>query len=129
MGLSERFNVRPGNYHEVELSPETYDLAIVGNVTHIETPEGNTALFTKMYKTLKTNGEIVIFDIFPGQEEGELSQSLYALGLALRTEKGQVYSCEQLQEFLSQAGFTGFKFSPIKVPPYTMGMLLAKKGK
>lgn len=129
LGLSERFNTRPGNYHKVELSPETYDLAIVGNVTHIETPEGNEALFSKIYKTLKTNGEIVIFDIFPGQEDGELPQSLYALGLALRTEKGQVYSCEQLQEFLSQAGFAGFKFSPIEVPPYTMGMLLAKRGK
>ena len=129
LGLSERFNALAGNYHKVEFSSEIYDLAVIGNVTHIETPEGNTALFTKIYKALKTNGEVVIFDIFPGQEEGELSQSLYALGLALRTEKGQVYSCEQLQEFLSQAGFSGFKFSPIKVPPYTMGMLLAKRGK
>lgn len=128
-GLSERFNVRPGNYHEVEIPPGTYDLAIVGNVTHIETPEGNKALFAKIYRALKANGEIVIFDIFPGQEGGELSQSLYALGLALRTGKGQVYSCEQLQEFLSQAGFTGFQFSPIKVPPYTMGMLLSKREK
>lgn len=129
LGLSERFTACPGNYHEVELSLETYNLAIIGNVTHIETPEGNKALFGKICKALKTNGEIVIFDIFPGQEEGELSQSLYALGLALRTEKGQVYSCEQLQNFLTQAGFTEFKFSPIKVSPYTMGMLLAKKGK
>ncbi len=129
LNLMERFTALSGNYHEVELSPESFDLVIVGNVTHIETPEGNKALFAKAKKSLKANGEIVIFDIFPGQEEGELSQALYALGLALRTEKGQVYSSEQLQEFLLQSGFVDFEFHPIRVPPYTMGMLLAKRGK
>lgn len=129
LNLIERFTAQPGNFHEVELSPETFDMVIIGNVTHIETPAGNQALFAKAYKSLKVNGEIVIFDIFPGQEEGELSQALYALGLALRTEKGQVYSSEQLQEFLLQSGFVELEFHPIRVPPYTMGMLLAKKGK
>lgn len=127
VNLSQRFTAQPGNYHEVEFSTEAFDLVVIGNVTHIESPQGNEALFTKAYKSLKPGGEIVIFDIFPGQEEGELSQSLYALGLALRTEQGHVYSRDELQELIVRSGFDGIQFHPLRVVPYTMGMLLAKK--
>lgn len=126
-GVQERFKALSGNYHEVELSDNTYDLVIVGNVTHIESPEGNQKLLKKLFKSLKSKGEIIIFDVFPGQKNGDLSRTLYALGLALRTENGKVYSLEELQNFLQRADFTEFSFSPIKAPPYTMGMLLAKK--
>ena len=128
LGLQDRFNGMPGNYHEVELPNDAYDLAIVGNVTHIETPEGNQALFRKLYKALKAGGEIAIFDVMPGQEQGNLARALYALGLALRTEKGRVYPIEELQEFLQKTGFVEPQFSPIQIFPYTMGMILAKKG-
>jgi ubiquinone/menaquinone biosynthesis C-methylase UbiE len=129
MNLQDRFSTIPGNYHEVTLPDSSFDLAIVGNVTHIETPEGNCALFRKLHAALSPGGEIVIFDIMPGREEGNLAYSLYALGLALRTEKGQVYSCEELQHFLEKTDFKHPEFSPIDVPPYTMGMILAKKEK
>lgn len=127
MGIKERFHILPGNYHEVKLADEIFDMAIVGNVTHIETPEGNQALFQKLYRALKPGGEIVIFDVMPGQEEGNLARTLYALGLALRTEKGQVYSREELEHFLQQTGFIKSTFMPIQVLPYTMGMIFAKK--
>jgi len=127
LGLQDRFTAIPGNYHEVELPDAAYDLAIVGNVTHIETPEGNRALLAKLHAALKASGEIVIFDVMGGQRQGGLSKSLYALGLALRTERGQVYTREQLQGFLTDSGFAQPSFSPVEVPPYTMGMMLAGK--
>ena len=127
MGLQDRFTALPGNYHEVELAEAAYDLAIVANVTHIETPEGNEDLFRRLRPALKDGGEIVIFDVMAGQEQGDLSRALYALGLALRTEQGQVYTFEELQGFLETAGFTGAAFAAIPVPPFTMGMITAKK--
>ena len=72
--------------------------------------------------------EIVIFDVMPGQDEGDLARSLYALGLAMRTENGRVYPREELEDLLIGAGFTAPDFTPLDVPPYTMGMILAKKG-
>jgi len=127
-GLAERFTPLPGNYHDVELPGETYDLAIVGNVTHIETETGNRTLFQKLHAALKPGGEIVIFDIMPGQSEGNLARALYALGLAMRTENGRVYSREELETLLATAGFTSPHFTPLDVAPFTMGMILAKKG-
>ena len=56
-----------------------------------------------------------------------MARTLYAMGLALRTERGQVYTTEQLQSFLERAGFAAIEFKPIPVVPFTMGMIIAKK--
>lgn len=127
MGLQDRFSVISGNYHDAELGDNCFDLAIVANVTHIETPEGNVELFRKIHGALKPGGEIVIVDVMPLQADGQISAALYALGLGLRTEAGQVHSVEALQHYLGDAGFKEANALPIAVPPYTMGMILAKK--
>ena len=125
-GMAQRFQKMPGNYHETELPADTYDMAIVGNVTHIETPAGNSKLMAKLYQTLKPGGEVVIFDIL-STEEGKLASALYAMGLALRTEQGQVYGPEELKGFTEDAGFVDFGVMPIPVIPNTMGMFIARK--
>lgn len=127
MGLQDRFSAIPGNYHEADLGKDQFDLAIVANVTHIETPKGNVELFRKIHNALKPGGEVAIVDVIPIQAEGQVSAALYALGLGLRTETGQVHSADALQSYLGDAGFAEASVLPIAVPPYTMGMVLAKK--
>lgn len=127
MGLQDRFSAIPGNYHEAELGNSKFDLAIVANVTHIETAQGNTDLLCRIHDALRPGGEVVIVDVMPTQVEGQISAALYALGLGLRTEAGQVHSPEALQQYLGDAGFKEARLLPLAVPPYTMGMILAKK--
>ena len=127
MGLAERFATIPGNYHELNLGAEVYDLAIVANVTHIETPDGNRDLFAKINKALKPGGEIAVVDVMPLQQQGRLSAALYALGLGLRTAEGQVHSAEALQGYLAETGYAPGAPQAIPVPPYTMAMILASK--
>ena len=125
--VADRFTALPGNYHDVGLPSDAYDLIIVGNVTHIETPEGNKALFAKLYVSLKPGGKIVVFDVFGGQENGKLQAALYAIGLSLRTVQGRVYTAEELQSFLEEVGFKNLAVRLIEITPYTMGMLVADK--
>ena len=127
MGLEDRFSAIPGNYHDTDLGEDAYDLAIVANVTHIETPDGNRDLFRRLHEALKTGGAVVIVDVMPVQTEGQISAALYALGLGLRTAQGQVHSAEALQQYLSEAGFAECTLQPIPVAPHTMGMIIAKK--
>lgn len=128
MGLEDRFTAIPGNYHESDLGEDNYDLAIVANVTHIETPDGNRDLFRRLHRALKAGGEIVIVDVMPVQPEGHISAALYALGLGLRTAQGQVHSADALQQYLEEVGFTDSVMRPIPVAPHTMGMIVAKRG-
>jgi ubiquinone/menaquinone biosynthesis C-methylase UbiE len=126
-GLEDRFSVIAGNYHEVDLPVGTYDLAIVANVAHLETPEGNVSLFRRVHRALQAGGEMAIIDIFPGQPAGDLARTLYMLGLALRTEKGRVYRAEELNTFLRQTGFEEGTVTPLVAPPFTLGMLRGRK--
>jgi 2-polyprenyl-3-methyl-5-hydroxy-6-metoxy-1,4-benzoquinol methylase len=126
-GLADRFTALPGNYHEVELPAGTYDLAIIGNVTHIETESGNRSLLEKLYAALRTGGDLAIIDVMSGQAQGDLPRTLYALGLAMRTENGRVYSRVDLEALLAETGYEVGMFHPLNVPPYTMGMILARK--
>ena len=128
MGVRDRFESIPGNYHEADLGSGVFDLAIVANVTHIETPEGNVDLFRRVHDALRHGGEIAVVDVMPLQAEGRLSASLYALGLGLRTESGQVHGPAALRQYLEDAGFRDTAVTPIPAPPYTMGTITAGRG-
>ncbi len=128
MELSNSFTALPGNYHEADFETGAFDLAIVANVTHIETPEGNVNLFRRIHDSLKPGGEIAIVDVIPALPEGRLPASLYALGLGLRTESGQVHSADALQHYLAKAGFGDALVEPIPAPPFTMGAVIASRG-
>ena len=125
-GAADRFTPMPGDYHEVSLEDEAYDLIIVANVTHIETPDGNNALMKKLYPALKPKGLIAVIDVMPG-DKGRCQAALYAIGLALRTENGRVYKADELKEFVSQAGFSKIRSVPLQITPHTMGMIVASK--
>lgn len=127
MGIQDRFTALPGNYHESEFDDNEYDLAIVANVSHIETPAGNRRLFEKIHTALKPGGEIAIVDVMSEQPEGQASSALYALGLGLRTELGQVHKPEVLEQCLDEAGFSAASVHPIPIAPHTMGVMLATK--
>jgi precorrin-6B methylase 2 len=123
--LSDCLTTIAGNYHEVALPRERFDLAIVANVTHLETPEGNRDLFDKACCALNPGGRIAIVDVFPGQPQGDLNRTLYTLGLALRTEQGKVYTADELGSLLAKCGFATPQLVPLEVPPFVLGMVIA----
>jgi ubiquinone/menaquinone biosynthesis C-methylase UbiE len=125
-GLSDRLTTIAGNYHEVELPEAVFDLAILGNVTHLETPEGNRDLLTRTRGALKAGGRVVIFDVLPGQASGDLNRTLYTLGLALRTRAGHVYTPGELETLLTETGFAKPRLVNLEVPPRAVGMLVAE---
>lgn len=127
LGLQDRLSTIAGNYHEVELPAGRFDLVIAANIAHLETPAGNQKLFARSHAALKPGGRLVVIDAFAGQPQGDLNRTLYALGLALRTTHGHVYSADELTPLLDEAGFATPELVPIAVPPYVVGMLIASK--
>ncbi len=127
MEIAHRLNRIEGNYHDVTIPDQRFDMVIIANVTHLETEDGNQSLFTKLYKSIKPGGEILIIDIFPGDSRGDLQRTLYTLGLALRTEQGAVHSEEALNRLLQDVGFEKACLRSLPVTPHTMGVLIAKR--
>jgi hypothetical protein len=77
---------------------------------------------------LKPGGFLLVVDVFHGQPGGELNSTLYELGLALRTDSGRVHGRTALETCVTEAGFAGGVYHPVPAPPYTMGMIVARKG-
>jgi SAM-dependent methyltransferase len=127
-GLSDRFIACPGDCHAADFGTGCFDLAVVGNLAHLETQERLVALFRRLRAALKRGGRLAIAEVFQGQPGGELNAALYELGLALRTEKGRVHGREALDGVLRASGFAaGGEYQPIPVTPFTMGLMIAKK--
>lgn len=124
--LQARFATIAGDYHKVPLPEAAFDLAILANVTHLETAAGNRDLFKRVRRSLRPGGEIAVIDVFAVQAAGALPAALYALGLALRTTNGRVHSAADLENWLAAAGFGACRFIPLEAPPFTMGILISR---
>jgi SAM-dependent methyltransferase len=125
LGLSDRLTTLEGDFHAVPLPAGRFDLAIIANVSHLLTPEGNLALLKRARAALAPAGRLSIVDVFPGQPQGDVNRTLYALGLALRTGHGRVYWPAELAGLVAAAGFHEPSLLPLPVPPFAVGMLLA----
>jgi SAM-dependent methyltransferase len=123
--FASRVRLLPGDYHEVAPPPASHDLAILANVCHLETDAGNRRLIEQTARWLKPGGRIVIIDITPAQQP--LAATLYAIGLALRTESAAVPTTDQIAGWLSDAGFLAPHFCAIDTPPGTMGLWTATR--
>jgi SAM-dependent methyltransferase len=126
-GLSRQLTALPGEFNTVELMDEHFDLAIVANVAHLLSPEGNAALLRRIHRALKPGGAVAVIDVVPGTPNGDLPRALYALGLALRTKTGRTYSREELDRCLSEGGFGPGTWTALDVVPHTLGMVVAPR--
>ncbi len=126
-GMADRYEFLPGNYHEVDFAAAGgFDLILLGNVTHLESPEENVALLSRLREALAEDGRLVVFDILP-DEKDKLTAALYEMGLALRTQHGQVFSAEALRDMLETAGFSVSKSATFATLPFIMGMIEARR--
>lgn len=126
MGVADRLTLLPGDLSSTTF-PEGQDIALLGNVTHLLSEDENRALFDKTRAALKPGRRLVVLDILPGQAEGDLNRTLYALGLALRTAHGTVHTPKVLSRLLREAGYNEPTLTALDVPPYAMGMLVATR--
>ena len=127
MGLSDRLTLLPGDLATVELPQGNSDLTILANVAHLLEPDGLDAMLHRLAATLRLGGRLVVIDIMPGAEEGDLSRTLYALGLALRTRSGCVHDVAYLKTAMIQAGLDVLDAVPIDETPHTLGMMIGRR--
>ena len=84
-------------------------------------------MFKSVHRHLKTGGEFVVVDIFPGQEEGDATRSILALEIALRTGTGGLHDPARFQHTLIMNGFDQIRFAHLPAPPHIWGLVLAQR--
>ena len=110
-----------------ELDGQSYDLVLIAGLIHRMTSGECDRLFRQVHRLVKPGRELVIIDIFPGQEEGEVQRSIFELELNLRTSRGRLHDPIVLESSLKEAGFGQIQFAHLPAPPNYWGLILAQK--
>jgi SAM-dependent methyltransferase/DNA-binding MarR family transcriptional regulator len=99
-----------------------FDLAYLGNITHIYGPEKNQALFRRVAGKLTDNGKICILDWVRNLSP---SASLFAINMLVNTESGNCWTKEEFTNWLKTAGFSAPKF--INISQRDQQLIIAAK--
>jgi ubiquinone/menaquinone biosynthesis C-methylase UbiE len=126
-GMSARVGTLAGDYHEVEF-PSDNDAVTIFGVLHQESPETIQDIFYRANEALAPGGTIHIMDMMTDESHtAPKFSALFAVNMALTTDRGWVFSDEELHGWLTQAGFVDLDVRPLP-PPMPHWLASARKG-
>lgn len=103
--LADRVTGLVGDYFEVALPGDAFDLVLLGGVLHLEPPQRASALLARLRPTLKRDGALVVVDMLADDTaERRRSRAAYALHLALRVRDGRPHPEGDVRRWLAGVG-------------------------
>ena len=105
-GLGERAEIRPGDFHRIELEPGGFDIVVLGHVCRTEGDDGARALVRRAFDALRPGGQVLIADYFA--DDHRIAQPFSVqMGLTMlaNTERGRVITHSQAIGWQHDADF------------------------
>ncbi len=125
LGFADRIDTIPGDVHEVAI-PRAFDLVVIANVLRIESPERARAIVQRAVAAIEPGGQLLVIDALSGgTPEREQARAVYALHLGMRTEKGRVYSRDEIGGWIRDAGLHTHATLDFAAGPGALGAILA----
>ncbi len=105
--MGERVSFQEGDFWVDDLG-SGYDVALLFNIIHANSPEENTKLFRKVADAMNQGSLIVIMDQLIGGPQGGFASALAGLQALNQfiTFNGQTFTFEEIARWLIKAGFT-----------------------
>ncbi|HWA74418.1 MAG TPA: methyltransferase [Polyangiaceae bacterium] len=104
--FGDRFVTLDGDLHSFEFAAQKFDVVILSNICHHESPEGNVDLFRRVRLGLEPGGHLVVSEfVLHDDRKGPAFAALFGAGMVLQTPNGASYSESEYQAWLASAGF------------------------
>ncbi|MCY4192944.1 MAG: methyltransferase [bacterium] len=105
-GVADRCEIRPGDFHTIEIEPEGYDIAVLGHVCRTEGPDGAQKLIARAWEALRPEGRLLLADYFVAPEP-QWSPHCAHMGMTMMasTLHGFGITAAQTAAWLHDAGF------------------------
>jgi ubiquinone/menaquinone biosynthesis C-methylase UbiE len=104
-GVADRYEYLSGNWRDVKLADEAYDVILLGHILHSEGKELSEQLLKYCAAALKKGGTLVVAEFMENEERsGPMFATLFAINMMVSTAKGCVFTVEELKKMLEQAG-------------------------
>jgi 2-polyprenyl-3-methyl-5-hydroxy-6-metoxy-1,4-benzoquinol methylase len=104
-GVADQFEYLPGNWRDIKLQAEHYDIVILGHILHSEGKDLSAKLLKYCADALKPEGKIIVAEFISNDaEDGPVFARLFALNMLVATSHGCVFTESELKEMLRAAG-------------------------
>lgn len=118
-GVADRFTCVDGDFHTTDFGIATYDVALYSHIAHQEGPEQNIEVFTRLRRSLKPGGALVVCDYVVDDDRGGPAFPLiFASEMLLKSQQGGTWRMSEYRDWLVKAGFEEVSFH--SAPPATL---------
>jgi ubiquinone/menaquinone biosynthesis C-methylase UbiE len=125
LGLRGRVDLVAADYHSMNLPSEAFDRVLLANVLHLEPPRSARSLVRRVTAALAPGGELVVIDaLLQGDPARDRARSIYALHLAMRTRRGRVHPCAEVERWCRNAGLGKGELITLNAPARALGALI-----
>ncbi len=125
-GFLDRVTFIEGDFNR-DLIKGTFDVCFLSHIIHGQGEDQNEALFRKIFALLNSKGELIVQDFFLNSDrKSPQFATLFALHMLVGTDKGRTYSFDEVERWMSLAGFTRISRSALKLPR-SISLLFAEK--
>jgi ubiquinone/menaquinone biosynthesis C-methylase UbiE len=115
-GLASRVTVVAGDALADEL-PSGHDVFLLANLVHYWSPERNVALFTRIRSAAPAGARLLLADFWTDPTHTKPVQAAVMAGeFAVHLREGDVYSVEEVGEWLPEAGWRFVAHAPLVGP-------------
>lgn len=112
-GVKDRYMFLSGNWQDIVLKEDEYDVVILGHILHSEGKERSRELLSCVHKALKKGGRIAVAEFLVDESRTSPSFSaMFAVNMLIVTTDGCVFSRNELAEMLKEAGFSNDRDVP-----------------
>lgn len=128
LGFGDRISTIPGDMHAAKIPGRAFDLAVIANVLRLEPKDRAAALIRRVADGVADGGALLIVDALAAGTRGkEISRTLYAFHLAMRTVEGTVHAPDEVRRWLLDAGFSKIEQIDVEASAAGHGALLARR--
>lgn len=125
IGVQKQFDFAESKNLEPPNDLGGFDLVIIAGQLHRKPDAALPQWLKNLRRIMHFDGELVIVDLFPGQESGVKNLAFFELQLSLRTAQRHLHPPVELQETLKKGDFGKIQFAHLPSPPHYWGMMVA----
>jgi cyclopropane fatty-acyl-phospholipid synthase-like methyltransferase len=114
--IAGRIRVDEGDFFNMSI-PGGHDAVIVANVIHLFSPERNLELLRRIRESVSDGSRLLLVDLWTDPTHTEpLFAALMAGAFLLRSGEGDVYSEEEIHDWLQSTGWKQLERKPLAGP-------------
>ena len=115
-GVGDRLTTVGGDLHQADFGGG-HQVATLGQILHSEGIERSRELLRRTHAALAPGGTIAIAEfLVDADRRGPMSGLIFAVNMLVNTEAGDVYTFEEIADWLTEAGFTNPRQLPVPGP-------------